>query len=160
MFVTKVVAGASLEFRKMSDSDWVDTHGSGTLRKNARLGFCHRDQYIHERLAWEFGDVFEVLPPSRVMMGNPITEGDCKAVTESGWYIDRYITKMKSIFPDDIFIPVYLNISYTDGTVREGIGIFCQQTTASWLPQIRSLVGIVAEYDPIKKAYLPAVNPA
>lgn len=43
----------------MSKEEFMEEHGSGTLRKNARLGFLHRDQYREERISWELGYQFE-----------------------------------------------------------------------------------------------------
>lgn len=89
------------ELRHMMEDAWIDRHGSGTLRKNKRLKMAWKSQYMSERIAWEFGHTFEVLPRSRVMYGDAITEGDCHAVTEAGWFIDRYFTLNGSCFPQD-----------------------------------------------------------
>lgn len=160
MSTTLIVSASEreLSYRKLTKQEWIERHASGTLRKNAALGFNHHEQYIHERVCWEFGDVFVLVPSSRVMYGEPITEGDCKPVTEAGWYIERFITKMKSICPDDEFKAVYANIASPEGAT-EGIGILCRQTSAQWVTPNRTLIGIVTEYDVVNKCYKSASNP-
>jgi hypothetical protein len=99
----------------MSKEEFMEDHGSGTLRKNARLGFLHRDQYREERIAWELGYQFELLPASRVMIGIPITEGNCHPV-------ERFLHHKNK--DDENFIPAYIRTEYSDGTVNEGIDFF------------------------------------
>lgn len=163
MFKTLVLSiGHTNEVRSMSEDQWIDQHASGTLRKNKRLGFAYRDQYIHERVCFEFGSSFEFLPATRVTIGQPITDPDCGPVTEAGWNIDRYITRSKLIARDDQFMACYLIISYANGKKREGIGLFCKQTTATFLGIEKNccLVAIVTEYCPTQQKYLPCENPA
>ena len=145
--------------RNMGTDEWIETHASGTLRKNKRLGFAYRPQYLHERCAWEYGHVFEVLPRSRVTFGDPITEGDCKPVTEAGWFIDRYMTIGKTIFPKDYYECKYIFADRGDGTKTEGVGIVVRATCSTWLPAGHILFAIVAEYDPHQERFLPAQNP-
>lgn len=145
--------------RQMTEEKWIDTFASGTLRKNKRLGFTYRTQYLHERCAWDYGHAFEVLPRSRVTFGDPITEGDCKPITESGWFIDRYMTINKAIFPSDYYECKYIHVEQGDGTKTEGVGIVVRATCAPWLPTGHILFAIVAEYDTHQKRFLPASNP-
>ncbi len=147
------------EIRQMSEEKWINEHGSGTLRKNKSLGMVYRPQYLHERAAWEFGHCFELLPRSRVTFGDAITEGDCKPITEAGWFIDRYFTLNQAIFPSDQYVCKYIYASKTDGTEVEGIGIVVKMTTAKWIPSGHILFAIVAQYDKQKKMFLPATNP-
>lgn len=144
--------------RCLPESVWIDKHGSGTLRKNQRLGFVSRPQYLHERVCWEFGHTFELLPRSRVTFGDPISEADCKPVTEAGWFIDRYFSLNKAVFPDDYYECKYIYSSRHDVAV-EGIGIIVRATCAPWLPGGHILFSIVAEYSKSLDMFKPAQNP-
>jgi hypothetical protein len=116
---------ARVALRTMSAGEWIETHGSGTLRKNKRIGFSWKAQYKEERTAYEFGWLFECVPASRVMWGIPITEGDCPAATEAGWHIERYMTMR--FFEEDVFEAKYIKVEYPEGTTKEGIGMVVQQ---------------------------------
>lgn len=143
--------------RTMSAEDFVERHASGTLRKNKRLGMVWREQYLHERVSYEFGWTFECQPRSRVTFGDAYTEGDEKAITEAGWHIERYLEL--SVFPEDRFETKYVNVEYKDGTQREGIGIVVRETSAPFVPAGHLVFAIVAEYDPQRQAWLEAENP-
>lgn len=145
--------------RLMSDEEFIKQHASGTLRKNKSIGFSWRKQYLHERIAYEFGWAFEIIPKSRVQFGDPITEGDCQPVTEAGWHIERYLDF--SIFDEDYFEAKYLTVDYEGNhkTKREGVGIIVRKTSAPFVPVGHIVFAIVAEFDPIKNQFLPAVNP-
>jgi len=147
-----------VELRTMSDEAFVEAHASGTLRKNKRIGMAWREQYLHERTAYEFGWCFECLPRSRVTFGDAYTEGDVHPITEAGWHIERYI--VRSVFPEDHVEAKYINVEYKDGKKREGVGMIVRQTSASFVPGGHLVFAIVAEYDPVKKLWLEAVNPA
>ncbi len=140
-----VVLQRRLALRMQSADDFIEKHASGTLRKNKRLGMVWRDQYLHERTAWEFGWLFECLPRSRVTFGDAFTEGDVKALTEAGWHIERYLEL--SIFPEDRFETKYITIDEKDGTRREGVGLICRQTSAPFVPGGHIVFAIVAPFD-------------
>lgn len=144
-----------VSIRTMDGDAWIEKHGSGTLRKNKRIGMSYRDQYLKERVAYEFGYGFEILPRTRVEWGVAITEGDCHAVTEAGWHIERYLEM--SIFPEDYFECKHISVS-TEMGKRSGIGIICRQTSAPWIPAGYRVFAIVAQVDKTDH-YLPAVNP-
>ena len=146
-----------LAVRTMDADEFVERHASGTLRKNKRIGMVWREQYLHERAAYELGWAFECLPRSRVTFGDAYTEGDVKALTEAGWHIERYIEM--SVFPEDHFETKYLNVEYKDGSTREGVGIVVRQTSAQFVPGGHLVFAIVAEFDPIKKIWKDAINP-
>mgnify|MGYP000888473030 FL=1 len=149
------LAGTSiLRKRQASHEDWMDIHASGTCRKNARLGFAYKQQLLHERVAWEFGYAFNLCPTSRITTGIPLTEGDCKPVTEAGWHIDRLLSR--NPFPEDVYTVAYIYISGPDGN-REGIGVVLETTSAPFIPNGHTVYAIIAEYDPIKKVWLQAV---
>lgn len=140
--------------RKMSASEWIDAHASGTLRKNKSLNFAWMDQYLSERIAYEFGWGFEIIPASRVTCGVPYTEGDCHSITEAGWHIERYITLQ--FFDEDVYTAKYIQVEYPDGTKKEGIGIVVEKTSAEWIGNGKIVFAIIAEY---KSSWLPASNP-
>src|SRR5262245_35010849 len=97
---------ALVEQRSYSDEEFIERHASGTLRKNRRLGFAWKSQYLEERVAFEFGWGFQCQPRSRVTFGDAITEGDCRQITEAGWVLDRYISRRP--FPEDRFQVKYI----------------------------------------------------
>lgn len=147
-----------LAIREMSAEDFIDNHGSGTLRKNKRIGMVWRDQYLAERTAYEFGWEFECLPRSRVTFGDAYTEGDCHSVTEAGWHCERYMTM--AIFPEDYFEVKYISVEYADGTKKEGIGLIVRKTSAPFVPNGYFVFAIVAQFDPINKKWHEARNPS
>ncbi len=146
-----------INLRTMDAEDWIQNHASGTLRKNKKLGMSWKSQYLEERVAYEFGWGFEVLPKSRVSFGDAISEGDCHSVTEAGWHIERYMEM--SIFPEDVFECKHIDVEYHDGVTKTGIGIITRQTSASFIPSGHIVFAIVAQYDKVKKEWLDAENP-
>lgn len=142
--------------REMSAEDWIERHASGTLRKNRRLGFAWRAQYLEERTAFEFGWEFKSLPASRVTVGRPFTEGDCSALTEAGWHIDRYLAV--SAWPGDVAVAAYLQVEEADGTRHEGVGLLVEQTSAAWVGEGRCVYALIAEFVP-GQGFLAANNP-
>jgi len=145
-----------LNIRNMSEDDWIEKFASGTLRKNKRIGFFYRTQYIHERICYEFGPVFESMPRSYVTFGDAITEEDCHPITEAGYYMERYMSK--SIFKEDYFEVKYLIVQYNDGSKKEGVGLVVRKTSCNWIPQGHLVFGIVAEFKNNK--WLEALNPS
>jgi hypothetical protein len=145
-----------IRLRMMSAEDWIEEHASGTLRKNKRIGMAWKKQYWHERICWEFGYTFEMLPRTRVVYNDANTEEDCSPITEAGWFIERY--KNFSIFSEDHFEVKYLIVEEQDGTRREGIGIIVKQTSFN-LPEGNIIFAIVTEFDLVKKEFKDARNP-
>lgn len=142
--------------RFMSEAEFLFLHASGTLRKNARLGFDYKKQLLHERVAFDFGYGFEAIHESHVNWGTPITEGDCHPITESGWHTDRY----ESIsFPGDEFEIKYLKIHTGNGPDREGVGIIIRKTSASYVPNNYVVFSLITEVDTVKHDYKDAANP-
>jgi hypothetical protein len=146
-----------VKLRTMGADEFIDAHASGTLRKNKRLGMVWRDQYLHERTAYELGWCFECLPRSRVTFGDAHTEGDQKPITEAGWHIERYIEM--SVFPEDRFETKYIQVEDKDGAKREGIGMIVRETSAQFVPQGHIVFAIVAEFDLTTRRWLTAQNP-
>lgn len=146
-----------VSIRNMSADDMINNHLSGTLRKNKKLGMAWKSQYLEERIAYEYGWEFECQPKSRVMFGDSYTEGDCHSITEAGWHIERYIEL--SIFPEDKYECKYINVEYSDGTKKEGIGIIIRETSSNWIPQGHIVFTIIAEYNTQKDQWEKANNP-
>ena len=142
--------------RQMSESDWIEKHGSGTLRKNKRIGFSYRSQYLAERVAYEFGYGFQIVPRSQITFGDPITEENCPALTEAGWHIERYL--QLNIFGDYLEAK-YIHVSFRDASQKEGVGIIVRETSAAWLPTGHIVFSIIAEFDIEKKKWKNAINP-
>lgn len=146
-----------IKLRLMSEEDWINTHASGTLRKNKNIGMSYKSQYFEERIAYEFGWEFESQPISRVLWGVAFTEGDSSSVTEAGWHIERYINT--NFFPEDKIECKYINVEYANGEKKEGIGMIVRETSASWIPKGNMVFCIVAEFDATKQEWKHANNP-
>lgn len=142
--------------RTLSEETWIDKHASGTLRKNKAIGFSYRQQYLAERIAYEFGYGFEILPRSQITFGDPISEENCKPLTEAGWHIERYMAL--NVFNDRIEAK-YIHASYRDNSSREGVGIILRETSASWIPAGHIVFSIIAEFNPHLKIWEKAINP-
>jgi len=132
--------------------DWIDKHASGTLRKNKRLGFSWRKQYLEERICWEFGWYFKCIPKSRVRFGDALTEGDCKEITEAGWHMERYISRWP--FIEDEFEVTSIEATLADGTIEKGIGLVVKKTSANWIPVGHLVYAIIVPE--INETYLEA----
>jgi hypothetical protein len=140
----------------LDEDGWIQAHASGTLRKNKSVGFSYRTQYLQERIAYQFGYGFNILPRSKVTFGDPITEGDNHSVTEAGWHIERYINTR--LLPEDHYEAKYITAEESDGP-HEGIGIVVRETTAQWVPTGHIIYAIIAEFDKTAGTYKPATNP-
>jgi hypothetical protein len=148
------------ELRSMKSAVWIDHNPpfcSGTLRKNKHLGFRWYQQYLEERVAWEFGWEFECLASSRIRFNDALTEGDSKAITEAGWHMERYITLRP--FLEDRFEVKSIEVTYEDESVSEGVGLILRETSARWIPNGHIVFAIVAEWNREKKEWLKAKNP-
>lgn len=154
---TGCVREERVKFRTMSEADFIENYASGTLRKNSRLGFRYKTQYLHERVVFEFGWTWEIVPSSRLLWNDAMTIEDCKPITEAGWLCERYIL-MRS-FEEDKFLTKYLNVEYEDGSKKEGVGLILLETSALWIPRGHVLFAIVAEYCPSSGEYLKVENP-
>lgn len=142
--------------RRMTMAEFIEHLGSGTLRKNDRLGMNTRSHALSERTHYEFGGGFECLPERFVTWGEARSEPDSSPVTEAGWYADRYAHMC--LFPGDEMEVKYLIVE-AEGQRREGIGIVIRKTSAPWVPAGYMVVAIIAEYDPEKHDFREAVNP-
>lgn len=147
------------EVRNLPADEWVERHGSGSLRKAKALGFAWRGLYLEERCAHDFGWTFRVLPRSRVTFGDALMEGDCAPLTETCWHASRLIAR--NPFPDsDVYEVKYVTAHRTDATGEaevEGVGVVVRQTSAGWVPVGHLVFAVIAEWTPVgwKKAQNP-----
>jgi hypothetical protein len=149
---------ARVALRTMSKEEFIREKGSGTLRKNTKLGMDNARQYLDERAAYEFGWAFEARPAKQVTIGQAITEGDSHAITELGWHAERYVSHM--LFPGDEAKVAYITVEVM-GERREGVGIVITKTSANWLPTDSDMIvfAIVTEWDAKAKDWKEATNP-
>lgn len=102
---------------------FIKTTGSGTLRHSWELGMAYDSLYVHERIAWEFGYGFELIPRTRLTCGLPVSEGDCPSYTEFLWHLRRARAgfvgyKNENIFPDcSLFRDYYVTITEPCGAM-------------------------------------------
>lgn len=134
-----------LAVRLMSMEEFIETKGSGTLRKNKAIGMNVFSHALAERVAYEFGYAFEACPERFVTWGEPRSEPDCKPLTETGWHVERYASVC--LFPGDAVEAKYLIVEI-DGVRREGVGMVVRKTSAPWLPKGYMVFAIIAPYAP------------
>jgi hypothetical protein len=140
-----------LEQRTMSEESFVERFSSGTLRKNRRLGFAWRSQYLEERISYEFGYSFRCAPKSYLTFGDAFTEGDCPQITEVGWVLDRYLARHP--FPEDRFQVKYIKLDGQNGPIAEGIGLVLFETSAPFIPAGHVVFAIIADWDVARKTF-------
>ena len=129
---------------------------SGTLRKNSKL-MKYTDQLRHEALCQTLGWSWESVMSSYVNFNDAITEGDCHAITEAGWFADRWLANL--MFFDDHYEFKYIIIDEPNGGRREGIGLICRACNIQWVQPGSIILCIIAEYDNINKKWKDAQNP-
>lgn len=118
--------------RYLSEKEWIEKHGSGSLRHAMDLGCAYKDMYLHERIAFTFGASFDYVPHTRLMSGIPKAEPDCKPFTEGCWNIRRRISEKH---PSDSYsLPQYLHITKENG-IEEGLGIILLESGCDWIPK-------------------------
>jgi hypothetical protein len=152
-----IMSHQRLALRQMSEEDWIEKYGSTTVRKAKRLKARYKNQYLEERTAFEFGPSWKLVPSSRVLFNDVMSEGDCHELVEAIWLSDRYIDT--SIFSADQFEFKYIHITKPDDSVIEGVGLICRQVTnCPWLPEGQMLYWIQAEYDKQAGRYKKEIN--
>lgn len=131
---------------------------SGTVRKNSRLGFKYLDQLRVEALAQTLGWIFESIPSTYVTLGEPISEGDCKAITEVGWHADRLISL--NPYEEDIYTLKYIIVQDAECNVeREGLGLVLEQTSIQWIGAGRICFALLTEYNKETRKWSECENP-
>jgi len=157
--------GISLQvlMRETLLKDWLKTESlldrlSGTLRKNARIGFKYNSQLEQEAICQTLGWGFELLPTTYLTFNVAISEGDCHSITEVGWHFDRLLSV--HIFPEDIFELKYINIQDIEGNIeRQGIGIIVKETSIQWIGNSKLCFALLTEYNNKTKEWSECVNP-
>ena len=143
--------------RTCTDAEFIEAHGSGTLRDNKELGFVWKIQCLSERLAYVFGYGFQSYRADQVLYNDSISECDEKAYTLAGRWMKAY--QAKSLFPEDYFEMKYLTLKDVKGhTTWEGIGIIVRQTSASFIPPSTLVIAKVCEYLSAQGKWAEPVN--
>ena len=142
------------KLREMSQTEFIEKCGSGTLRKSYQLGFDVYDVYLQERVKFEFGEGFEIIQRSRVTYSN-IKLVKSQAMTELGWHAERMI--MTKAFESDVFVCKQFDVEYADGKIKHGAGILVKESSAQWIPNGYMIFAIVAERK--NDQYMSAINP-
>lgn len=151
-----------LSLRTMSDDEFINSHGSGTLRDNKALGFSYKMQCISERLAYVFGYGFTFKKFCRVQMNPCITECDEIAYTLAGRWTTQY--KAKSLFSEDIFNIKYINIQENTKIEWSGIALIVEETSVNFLPNSPNttnnflIFAKIVEFDNVNNKWLSPIN--
>lgn len=141
--------------RNLSQEEWIAKYASGTLRHAAALDLRHRDLYIEERTAFEFGWEFQCVT-SRVLFNDCKAEGDCSAITELVWHARR--AAAMSRYEGDSFAAKYIHHTIDENTVEEGAGIIVSNTSAAWVPKGHLIFAFTSTYTK-NGGWAPSVNP-
>lgn len=146
-----------VEKRTMSNADFIETHGSGTLRDNKSLGFVWSIQGLSERIAYTFGYGFSAFKSHNVVFNDSISECDEAAYTMAGRWFKAY--QAKKLFEEDYFEIKYVIIKDdADKKVWEGIGVIVRETSATFIPDNTIVIARIARFDPVKQAWEQPVN--
>lgn len=127
--------------RNLSKLEWIERHGSGTLRHAVGLGCAVGTLYLEERVAFTFGRYFSAIPASRIRTGKPFAEGDCHEFTEGCWNIRRRIAESPE--EDKYSGALSLHISHKGDIVEEGLGIILENPPP-WVPEGQVVYCIVS----------------
>ena len=158
---TRIVAYSSLDLpenhprrrlRDLTQAEFIQQYGSGTLRKSHSLGFDVRETYLQERVRLEYGQGFELIQRSRLVYQDPKLTA-CQGITELCWHLERMITLRP--FDSDVFVPKYLEVTYADDSVKHSYGIFVHYTSAKWIPPGYIAIAHVA---PVLNGQIKAAN--
>ena len=143
--------------RTITNSQWIDEHGSGTLRDNKELKFVWSMQCLAERIAYTFGYGFGAYKEHLVTFNDSISECDEQSYTLAGRWMKRYLA-MK-LFPEDYFELKYVIIKDESGKREwEGIGVIVRETSASFVPDGIMIVAKIAMYNTNTHQWQKAVN--
>lgn len=146
-----------VEKRTMSNSDFIEQHGSGTLRDNKNLGFVWSIQNLSERIAYTFGYGFAAFKSHTVVFNDSISECDEVAYTLAGRWFKAY--QAKKLFEEDYFEIKYVIVKdEQDQKVWEGIGVVVRETSATFVPDNTLVIAQVARFDPKTQTWDSPVN--
>lgn len=154
---SKALPSRIVEKRTMSNSEFIEMHGSGTLRDNKNLGFVWSIQNLSERIAYTFGYGFGAYKSHNVVFNDSISECDETAYTMAGRWFKAY--QAKKLFEEDYFEIKYVIIKDdNDKKVWEGIGVIIRETSATFIPDNTIVIAKVARFDPEKQVWEAPVN--
>lgn len=143
--------------RTMSHSDWINEHGSGTLRDNKELNFVWSIQCLSERVAYTFGYGFSAYKSSLVTFNDSISDCDELAYTLSGRWMKAYLAK--NLFPEDYFELKYIIIKdEQDKRVWEGIGVIVRESSATFIPDSTLVLAKVVRYNTVEHKWEEPIN--
>lgn len=143
--------------RTCSNSEFVEWHGSGTLRDNKALGFVWSIQCIAERVAYTFGYGFAPFKAHTVVFNDSISECDEAAYTLAGRWFKAY--QAKKLFDEDYFEIKYVIVTDDTGCrTWEGIGIIVRETSASYIPDNTLIMARVCRFDSTSQTWDTPVN--
>lgn len=146
-----------IDARTISNSDFIELHGSGTLRDNKGLGFVWSIQCLSERLAYTFGYGFGAFKSHNVVFNDSISECDENAYTLSGRWFKAY--QAKKLFSEDYFEIKYVIIKDdSDKKVWEGIGVIVRETSAGFIPDNTLVIARVCEFKAKEQVWSESVN--
>lgn len=146
-----------VEARIMSNQEFMEEHGSGTLRDNKALGFVWSIQCLAERVAYTFGYGFCAVKAHQIVFNDSISECDEQAYTSSGRWFKAY--QAKKLFPEDYFEIKYAIIRDDNGQKQwEGIAIIVRETSASFIPENIMVLAKVCRFNPTSHTWDRPVN--
>lgn len=154
---SKKLPSRIIEARTMSNADFIELHGSGTLRDNKNLGFVWSIQCLSERLAYVFGYGFSAFKSHNVIFNDSISECDELAYTMAGRWFKSY--QAKKLFEEDYFEIKYVIIKDDmDKKIWEGIGVIVRETSAKFIPENTIVVAKVCRFNPDCQTWEKPVN--
>lgn len=146
-----------IDARTISNSEFIELHGSGTLRDNKGLGFVWSIQCLSERLAYTFGYGFSAFKSHNVVFNDSISECDENAYTLAGRWFKAY--QAKKLFDEDYFEIKYVIVKDDcDKKVWEGIGVIVRETSATFIPDNTLVVARVCEFKAKEQSWSEPVN--
>lgn len=146
-----------IDSRTMSNTQFIEEHGSGTLRDNKNIGFTWSIQCMSERVAYTFGYGFSIFKSHQVTFNNSISECDEKAYTLAGRWFKAY--NAKKLFTEDHFELKYVIIKDECGKTQwEGIAVVVTQTSATFIPNNTIVLGLICQFNEAKQSWETPVN--
>lgn len=155
--ISKQLPERMINIRTMSNTDFIELHGSGTLRDNKALGFVWSIQCLSERLAYTFGYGFSAVKSHLVVFNDPITECDEVAYTLAGRWFKAY--NAKKLFAEDYFEIKYVIIHNEQNKKEwEGIAVIVRETSAQFIPDNVLVIGKIVQFMPQSQSWGIPVN--
>jgi hypothetical protein len=136
---------------------WIKVKGSGTLQRAVERNMAWHDMAIHERLAMEIAVGAELIPPTRICLGQFKAYPDCPVTTELNFYARAFEERHPGKTAAN---PVYF-FWEPEGSelLKEGGGLEITGLHRDWFPMNRVLFIPFAHWDRKTKTWGPGVNP-